>query len=62
MGDANREKGFFAGMTWGILHGAADTVIRACVGVFEVVTFPFPIPEGYSPVLKDPEYFLKDFN
>ncbi len=38
---------FFSGVLIGIVKGVARTVI----GVFEIATFPFPIPPGYAPIL-----------
>ena len=60
MGDANAESGIFAGMTWGVLKGAFDTVKRCAVGVYEVATFPVPIPADYKPILDEPEFFMED--
>ena len=40
-----------AGYTVGAVHGLARTVTRTGVGLFEVVTFPFPLPaSGYGPI------------
>ena len=37
----------------GLLKGAAMFVAREVVGVYEVVTFPFPnLKEGYGPIIK----------
>jgi len=36
----------------GILKGAALIVAREVVGVYEVLTFPFPIPKDYRPIIK----------
>ncbi len=41
----------------GILKGAFFTVVRAVTGVYEIVTFPFPIPWGYRPIVY-PEFAL----
>ena len=49
------EKNAFAGMTLGAAKGIGMTIVRTGAGVFEVVTFPFPIPAGYKPIL-DPEF------
>ncbi|MFH1552405.1 MAG: exosortase system-associated protein, TIGR04073 family [Candidatus Omnitrophota bacterium] len=59
MGDAKTENGIFAGLTWGILKGTVDVVTRAAVGVYEIATFPIPMPKGYDPILKDPEFILE---
>ena len=39
----------------GLGRGAAYTVGRALVGVYEIVTFPLPYPANYKPVLQ-PEF------
>ena len=59
MGDASAERGAFAGLTWGILQGTVNIVKRAAVGVYEIATFPLPIPKNYEPILEEPEFFLQ---
>ena len=44
---------------FGIPKGIADMVIRCAAGVYDIVTFPFPIPEDYRPVLM-PEYIWEN--
>ena len=58
----NGTDGAFAAMTWGVLKGVAMTGLRAIVGVYEIATFPIPLPAQYKPILKDPEFFFEDFN
>ena len=45
----------FSGLTIGLARGVGMTIVRTSAGVYELVTFPFPIPEDYEPVL-EPEY------
>ena len=45
----------FAGMTLGLAKGAGMTIVRTGAGIFEIVTFPFPLPENYKAIL-EPEY------
>ena len=45
----------FAGMTLGVAKGAGMTIVRTGAGIFEIATFPFPLPENYKPIL-EPEY------
>ncbi|MEA3489684.1 MAG: exosortase system-associated protein, TIGR04073 family [Candidatus Omnitrophota bacterium] len=59
MGDAKEDKGIFAGLTWGIFEGTVNVVKRAVVGVYEIVTFPLPVPGDYEPIMEDPEFFLE---
>lgn len=47
--------GYVAGATVGILQGAWRTVLRGLVGVFEVITFPAEVPEGFKPLIR-PEF------
>ena len=56
--EANRRSGAMHAATYGVLEGVCLMIGRACAGFWEIVTFPFPIPEEYQPILKDPEYFL----
>ena len=49
------ESNAFAGLTLGLAKGAGMTIVRTGAGLYEVLTFPFPIPDGYKPIL-DPEY------
>lgn len=45
----------FAGMTLGLAKGAGMTIVRTGAGIFEIATFPFPLPEDYKAIL-EPEY------
>lgn len=36
----------------GLMKGTVLFLAREIVGVYEVVTFPFPIPQGYKTILK----------
>ena len=49
------EDNAFAGMTLGLAKGAGMTLVRTGAGIFEIATFPFPLPEDYKPIL-EPEY------
>jgi len=60
--NTNNSDGPVAGWTWGLLKGIGMTGVRAVVGVYEVVTFPIPLPKHYAPILKDPEFFAEDMN
>jgi putative exosortase-associated protein (TIGR04073 family) len=43
------------GWTVGLGKGLGHTLLRMGTGVYEVVTFPFPLPEGYRPIV-EPEF------
>ncbi len=45
----------FSGLTLGLAKGAGMTIVRTGAGIYEIATFPFPIPENYKPVI-EPEY------
>ena len=52
-------EGAGAAVTKGPVLGVVNTVIRALVGVYEVATFPVPVPENYEPILDSPEILGK---
>ncbi len=56
----NITDGPMAAFTWGLLKGVGMTAFRGLVGAYETITFPMPIPEGYKPILTDPEFFFED--
>ena len=56
----NNCEGPMAAVTYGVVKGVVMGVFRAVVGAYEVVTFPLPLPEGYKPILTDPEYMLEN--
>lgn len=51
----SKEENPFTGATLGLAKGVGMTLVRMGAGIFEVVTFPFPIPENYKAIL-EPEY------
>lgn len=57
--DTYKHSGPFEAMTYGIWVGSCTMVLRGAVGFFEVISFPFPIPSGYEPVINDPEFLWK---
>lgn len=52
------QHGVGAAATWGILHGAGRTVQRTAVGIFELLTFPFGVPQDFEPLI-EPEFPLQ---
>ncbi len=54
------EQGGAAGVTYGVGKGIVRFVARELVGVYEIVTFPAPLPKGYKPVMK-PEWPNEDY-
>jgi len=59
MMQANEQDGIGSAYTWGIVNGVLRVGLRAIVGVYELVTFPIPIPKDYAPIMTDPEYFFE---
>ena len=53
--NTSKEDNAFAGMTLGLAKGAGMTLVRTGAGIYEIATFPFPLPEDYKPIL-EPEY------
>lgn len=49
------EENALTGLTLGTLKGAGMTIVRTGAGIYEIATFPFPLPEDYKPIL-EPEY------
>lgn len=52
-----RETDPFTGFVVGGIKGIGWGFARTMVGVYETVTFPFPIPRDYQPLM-EPEYIL----
>ena len=57
--DTSVEDNVFSGITIGLAKGLGMTIVRTGAGLYETVTFPFPIPEDYAPVL-EPEYIFQE--
>ncbi|MDD3088691.1 MAG: exosortase system-associated protein, TIGR04073 family [Candidatus Omnitrophica bacterium] len=53
------EENVLSGLTMGLAKGVGMTIVRTGAGVYETVTFPFPIPENYAPVLQ-PEFVFSE--
>jgi len=54
------EHGGSAGITYGVPKGFARWIAREFVGVYEIITFPIPAPQGYRPVM-EPEWPNEDY-
>jgi putative exosortase-associated protein (TIGR04073 family) len=55
MVDEGRRGGPLYAMSIGFARGVGRFVTRELVGIYEVATFPAPVPRGYRPILS-PEY------
>jgi putative exosortase-associated protein (TIGR04073 family) len=56
--DTSLESNVFAGLTLGAVKGIGKTVMRTAIGAYETVTFPFPLPEDYKPIV-EPEFVIQ---
>ena len=59
--DTSVEENIAVGITVGTVKGIGMAVVRTGAGVYDLVTFPFAIPEGYVPVL-EPEFVFEGEN
>ena len=55
MVEEGRRRGPLWAMSLGFAKGVGGFVTRELVGVYEIVTFPAPVPRGYRAIL-EPEY------
>ena len=53
--DTSVQENAFVGATLGLARGVGMAIVRTGAGLLEVVSFPFPAPEDYKPIL-EPEY------
>lgn len=49
-----------AGFTFGLVRGLGYGFIRTIGGAYETITFPFPAPPDYRPVMRPPYVFQGD--
>ena len=49
------ETNWLSGITVGLAEGLGMGIVRTVAGAYEIVSFPFPAPAEYKPVL-EPEY------
>ena len=57
---ARADQGGGSGTTYGVGKGIMRWFQREGVGIYEIVTFPFPAPKGYKPIMK-PEWPNEDY-
>ncbi len=50
--DESKASNVFTGLTVGTIKGLGLGLVRTGAGIYEALTFPFPIPEGYAPIVK----------
>jgi len=52
-----KESDPFTGVVWGSIEGTAWGFARTIGGFYEIVSFPFPYPDDYAPLI-EPEFIL----
>jgi putative exosortase-associated protein (TIGR04073 family) len=55
----NRDDSMISGIFIGPITGFCKAVGRTAVGMYDILTFPLPIPKGYQPVI-EPELVGED--
>ncbi len=53
--NTTHEENMLTGWTVGLAKGLGYTVLRMGSGIYEMVTFPFPVPKNYAPII-EPEF------
>lgn len=51
-----KEGGAERHLMYGLFEGIGMMGMRLIIGAYETATFLFPMPEGYEPMLNDPEF------
>ena len=57
--DTSVQQNVLAGLTMGLAKGVGMTIVRTGAGAYETVTFPFPLPENYKPLI-EPEFVFQE--
>lgn len=59
IGKINSHEGNSAAAGYGVVRGVGRSVLRIQAGVFEILTFPFPLVRGsYQPLLESDTHFI----
>lgn len=58
--ETGREHGPFVGATWGLVKGVTLFAVTEVVGVWEILTAPYPFPPEFKPILS-PEFPWQGF-
>ena len=51
---------YIGGFFYGIPIGLVRALLRTFIGVYEIVTFPFPVPRDYEAII-EPEFVMEPF-
>jgi putative exosortase-associated protein (TIGR04073 family) len=57
--ETSQNSGVTMSFTWGLLRGIGHAFVRTAAGAYEIITFPFPAPPDYQPVIQ-PEYIFSE--
>ena len=57
--NTTQEESLLSGWTVGLGKGFGYAAMRALVGFYDVITFPFPLPADYAPVI-EPEFVWQE--
>lgn len=57
--ETSTKSGAMSGFTWGLVRGLGYGFVRTAAGGYETITFPFPAPANYSPVIQPPYVFSR---
>ena len=55
--ETTNQSGALSGFTWGLARGLGHGFVRTIGGGYETITFPFPAPPGYQPIIQPPYVF-----
>ena len=55
--EKTEEGGFIEGIVYGGFAGIGEAIRRTGIGIYEVVTFPFPLPKNYEPIIEEPIFW-----
>ncbi len=61
VGLQGRETNAWDAFTKGLAKGFVHAFARTTVGAYEIISFPFPVPEGYRPIITTPEFVSSDY-
>ena len=58
--ETTNQSGALSGFTWGLARGLGYGFVRTIAGGYETITFPFPAPPDYRPVIQPPYVFSSE--
>ena len=58
--ETSQTSGAMTAFTWGTLRGCGYGFVRTAAGAYELVTFLFPAPPDYAPVIQPEFVFLEE--